>query len=306
MIIVLIAILNLANNVLLGVAVGAAIGVMLVLWGMKTRREAQLVAQVPEVPINNITGGTVHVYGKTTEDDRLQSPFTGVSCYYYKAEVEKLVKQGDQERWQPFKNETGQRGFYLDDGTGRVLVDLQGVEFDLPQTLRAEIGINSTHYCSVDPSLGIPRLSENQLHALLIADWGQARAAVQGMGTTGVAKAADKVLAVGEKMAEWGVATEVGGVSINPGLVGESFRIKETCLLADREYSVIGTCEQNPNAKSDQDRKVIRKGKTEKTFLISLKTGAQLVNKLRLQGTVMMAVGAVLVIAAVAFVLTRR
>jgi hypothetical protein len=303
---ILIATLNVANNVLIGVAIAVAIGVMLMLWGMKTRRESQLVAQIPEVPIRSLAEGTVHVYGKTTGDDRLQSPFTGVSCYYYKAEVEKLVKQGGQDQWQPFKKETGQRSFYLDDGTGRVLVDPQGVEFDLPQTLRAEIGVNSTHYCSVDPSLGLPRLSENQLHALLIADWGQARAAVQSMGTTGVAKAADKVLAVGEKMAEWGVSTTVDGVSINPGLVGESFRIRETCLLADREYSVIGTCEQNPNAKDDPSRKVIRKGKTEKTFLISLKTGAQLVNKLRMQGTVMMVVGVVLVIAAVAFVLTRR
>jgi hypothetical protein len=304
--IIFFAILNVANNVLIGVAIAVAIGVMLVVWGMKTRNQAQLVAQVPEVPVRNLADGTVHVYGKTAGDDRLQSPFTGVSCYYYKAEVEKLVKEGNQSRWVPFKNENGQRSFYLDDGTGRVLVDLQGVEFDLPQTLRAEIGVNSSHYCTVDPSLGIPRLSENQLHALLIADWGQARAAVQGMGAGGAVKAADKVLAVGEKMAEWGVSTTVDGVSINPGLVGESFRITETCLLADRQYSVIGTCEPNPNAKDEKDRKVIRKGKTEKTFLISLKTGAQLVNKLRLQGTVMMAVGVVLVIAAVAFVVTRR
>jgi hypothetical protein len=303
--IILIASLS-VNNVLLPVVIAVAIGAVLFLWGLKTRRESQLVAQVPQVAINNIAEGTVHVHGKTAGDDRLLSPITGVPCYYYKVQVEKWVKQGDQERWEPFKNETGQRSFYLDDGTGRVLIDLQDVEFDLPQTLRAEIGIKSSHYCYVDPSLGIPRLSENQLHAALIVDWGQARAAVQGMGTTGVAKAADKVLAVGEKMAEWGVSANVGGVEINPGLVGESFRFKETCLLADREYSVIGTCDQNPNAKGDQDRKVIRKGKTEKTFLISLKTGDQLAKGLRLRGTVMMAIGAVLVIAAVAFGLTRK
>jgi hypothetical protein len=295
----------LATNVLLPAVIAIAIGVMLFFWGLKTRRESLVVSQIPEVPIGNIAAGPVHVHGKTAGDDRLISPISGAPCYYYKLQVEKWVKQGDQVRWEPYKNETGQRSFYLEDGTARVLIDLQNADFDLPATLLAEIGINSAHYCKVDPLAGIARLSENELHAALIADWGQARAAVQSMGGAG-AKAADKVLATGEKMAEWGVSMNVGGVSLNPGLVGESFRIRETCLLADREYSVIGTCDQNPNAKDDRDRKVIRKGTSTKTFLISPKTGQQLVKKLQLQAAIMMAVGAVLVLAAITFALTRR
>jgi E3 Ubiquitin ligase len=307
MIIVVSILAVLATNVLLPVAITIAIGVMLFFWGLKSRRESLAVSQIPEAPIANIAVGPVHVHGKTTGDDRLMSPITGVPCYFYKLQVEKWVKQGDQVTWQPYKNDTGQRSFYLDDGTARVLVDSQNADFDLPATLMAEIGINSAHYCKLDPSLGIPRLSENQLHAALISDWGQARAAVQsiGGGSAG-AKAADKVLAAGEKMAEWGVSMNVDGVSLNPGLVGDSFRFRETCLLADREYSVIGTCDQNPNAKDERDRKVIHKGASATPFLISLKTGEQLVKKLQLQAMVMMTIGTVLVLAAIVFALTRR
>jgi E3 Ubiquitin ligase len=292
------------NPVLVPSAIAIALGLLLFFWGLKNLRESRAVAQIPEAPIGGIAAGPVHVYAKTVGDGALTGPITGAPCYYYKVQVEKWGKQGDQERWESFKNEVAERSFYLDDGTGRVLVDPHGAEFDLPQTLRAEIGPNSNHLCYIDPSLGLPRLPENQLHASLMADWAQARAAVQSMGVPG-AKVVDKVLAAGEKMGSMGISMNVDGVSINPGGVGESYRFQETCLLAGHEYSVIGTCDQNPNPKDERDNKVIRKGTSEKTFLISPKTGEQLVKKLRLQGVVMIAAGIVMMVAAIAFTLLR-
>lgn len=277
------------------VAIAVILGLVLFFWGLKSLRESKIVAQIPETPVNSISAGAAHVHGKAAGDDVLLSPVTGVPCYYYKTQVEKLVKQGDQERWETFKNESGQRNFYIEDGSGRVLIDLQGAEFDLRQSLQAEIGPKSNHSCFLDPSLGLPRPNENQLHATLLADWQQARAAVQSMGIPG-AKAVDKVLATGQKMASWGVQMNVDGVSINPGGVGESYRLRETCLLAGHEYSVVGTCE-----KDEHDAKIIRKGTGGKTFLISLKSGEQLVSKLHLQGIIMASIGVVMIVAAIAF-----
>ena len=293
------------GNTLVAVAIAVVIGAVLFLWGLKSRRDSLAATQISGSSIANIGIGAVQVRGKATGGQHLTSPISGVFCYYYKLQVEKWVKQGDQVTWQAYKNETGQQNFYLDDGSGRVLVDLQAVEFDLPATLQAEIGINSAHYCKVDPSAGIARLGENQLHAALIAGWGQARATAQSVGGA-AGKAADKVLATGDKMAEWGMAMNIGGVEVNPGLVGESFRIRETCLLADHEYSAIGTCDQNINAKDAQDGKIVHRGAATKTFLISDKTGQQLEKKLQLQAIVFMVVGALLVAGAVVFALIRR
>ena len=284
---------------LAGGAIGVVIGLILFFWGLKSLRESRVVAQIPETAVSAIGAGPVHVHGKTAGDAVLMSPMTGVPCYYYKAQVEKLVKQGNQQRWETFKNETGQQNFYIDDGSGRVLVDPQGLDFNLPQTLQAEIGMNSSHSCYVDPSLGLPRPNENQLHAVLLADWRQARAAVQALGMPG-GKAVDKVLAVGETMGRWGIAMNVAGVEINPGGVGESYRLRETCLLAGHEYSLVGTCDGN-----SQGAKVIKKGTSEKTFLISPKSGAQLVGRLRLQGVVMMVIGIGLMVAGIALAVLR-
>lgn len=281
------------NSALVGSGIAILIGLVLFFWGLKSLRESQVVAQIPESPVGSVAPGPVHVHGKTSGDGALTSPITGMPCYYYKAQVEKWVKQGDQERWQVFKNETAQRNFCIEDGTGRVLVDPQGAEFSLPQTIQAEIGPKSNHSCFLDPSLGLPRPNENQLHAILISDWQQARAAVQSLGIPG-AKVADKVLGAGETMARWGVTMNVDGVEINPGGVGESFRFHETCLLAGREYSVIGTCDQS-------NGKVIRKGTSNKTFIISPKSGQQLAKSLHLQGFLMVAIGALMTIAALAF-----
>lgn len=292
------------NPALLGSGIAWIIGLVLFFWGRKSLRESQIVAQIPEAPVSGIVPGPVHVHGKAAGDAMLMSPITGMPCYYYKAQVEKLVKQGDQERWEVFKNEAAQKNFYIDDGTGRVLVDPQGAEFDLRQTLQAEIGPKSNHSCFIDPSLGLPRPNENQLHAVLLADWQQARAAVQSMGMPG-SKTVDKVLATGEKMARWGIAMNVGGVEINPGGVGESYRMRETCLLAGHEYSVVGTCDPNQSAKGPQDARVIRKGTSEKTFLISLKSGEQLIGRLRTQGIVMVAIGIVMMVGAVALAVLR-
>lgn len=294
------------SPVLLASAIAIAMGLLLVFWGRKSLRESRIVAQVPEAPVGRIAAGLVHVHGKTTGDGALISPITSLPCYYYKSQVEKWVQEGAQGRWQIFKNETGQQRFYIEDGTGRVLVDPQGAEFDLPQTLQAEIGPRSNHSCFIDSATGLPRPTENQLHATLIADWQQARAAIQGVGIPG-AKAVDKVLAAGEKMATWGVSMNVDGVEINPGGIGESYRFRETCLLAGHEYSIVGTCAQNPNGndKDPQDARLIAKGKNETTFLISSRSGQQLTTRLRLQGVIMIAVGAGMIVGAVALGIMR-
>ncbi|HLJ27633.1 MAG TPA: GIDE domain-containing protein [Candidatus Angelobacter sp.] len=301
------------NPVLVASGIAVALGVLLFFWGLKNLRESRTVAGIPEAPVRAIAAGPVHVHGKTAGDGAFMSPVSGAPCYYYKVQVEKWAPQGNQAnqanpaqaqgRWEIFKNEAAERTFCVEDGTGRVLVDPHSAEYDLPQTLRAEIGPHSSHYCHIDPSLGLPRLTENQLHAALMADWAQARAAVQELGVPG-AKVVDKVLAAGQKMGSMGLSMTVDGVSINPGGIGESYRFQETCLLAGHEYSVIGTCDQNPSAKDERDGKVIRKG-TSAPFLISPKTGAQLVKNLRLQGMVMIVIGIAMMAGGVAFAALR-
>ena len=47
------------------------------------------------------------------------------------------------------------------------------------------------------------------------------------------------------------------------------FRMTEYCILPGQEYSVIGTCVENPAPQDEQDRNLIVKGKSEPTYVIS-------------------------------------
>ena len=53
------------------------------------------------------------------------------------------------------------------------------------------------------------------------------------------------------------------------GLRGGPYRVSEKCFPADSECVILGTWAENPHAKSDEVRNLIRKGENEKTFLIS-------------------------------------
>lgn len=277
------------------------LGVLVFLFGLRSFRQGSLAASTPETQIKNISTGLARVRGRATGSELLTSPITGLRCFYYDLQVEKWQKedaQSEADVWQEFKQDTEQRSFYLDDGSAHVLIDPEDAEFDLPRTLYAEIGPKSSHSWRVDSSLNVPRMPEQQLYALLASDWQKARATVESFATPG-AKAAEKILSVGEKMAARGFELDLDGVAINPSEVGESFRFTETCLLADSEYTVIGTCEQNGNSQGASEIS-IGKGNGGKTFLISSKKDEQVGSRLRWTGIVMMLVGAVLVSASLA------
>ena len=77
----------------------------------------------------------------------------------------------------------------------------------------------------------------------------------------------------------------------------------EKCFLADSDCVIVGTCAENPDAKSDEDRNIIRKGENEKTFLISTQGEVKVGRSLRLQAFGLVLLGAALIIGGVALAL---
>jgi hypothetical protein len=282
-------------------AIALLIGVVLFFLGFRTYREYRIIADTPMIPIRSAPMGLVHVRGKTTGDDRLTSPLTGVPCYYYRVHVEKWVKKDDKEEWETVHNDIGERTFYLQDATGRMLVDPHNAEYDLPQTFRAEIGPKSNRTRSIDASLGVPGPSEEDLRAYLTGDFTQAREALKSMQIPG-AIMLDKALAVGQKMQSLGISIGAGGISMDFG-TGQSYRFTETCLLADRDCNLLGTCAENSSPAAEHDRNILRKGQNEKTFLITTKSEKQIEKSLRWRAFVLVLVGAALIVGGAALAL---
>jgi hypothetical protein len=282
-------------------AIAFAVGALLFVLGFRTYREYRILTDTPEVPVRSIPMGLVHVHGKTTGDDRLTSPLTGLPCFYYRVQLEKYVKKDKGSEWEKVGTQTDERKFYLDDGTGQVLVDPHGAQYEVLRTFRAEIGPNSSRSRSVDPSLGVPGPTEQDLRAYVTGGFSRARAALDAVHIPG-AKTAGKVLAVGQALESLGVSLSEGGLSMDFGM-GQSYRFTEHCLLADRECNILGTCAENPSPKDEHDRNLIRKGQNEKTFLITSESEKQIEKSLHRRAFGMILLGAAIMIGAAAFAL---
>ena len=269
----------------------SAVGALYV--GLKKVREAALVGRIRETPVRDISSGMVRVFGRIEGDDPLISPLTGVPCYYYHASARALSKKRE---WRDRKKTTAQRDFYLNDGTGRVRVVSKEAEFiGLTTTLKGEVGIESKPSCKVDPSLNLTQPSEERLRGLLIADWQQTPVAGVGIPSPSLTEMREEEK---EEKRKWWVPGSIEIEGLGELEVKEealAYYLSEEALVAGKEYSIVGTCEQDPDTGAGENaRMMIRKGMTQKTFVVSAKRGSQLVSKLRLQGLALVGVSVAL------------
>jgi Ca2+/Na+ antiporter len=287
------------NHAYIFLAVGFVVGLIMFLVGFRTYREYRILTDTPIAPVRSIPMGLVHVHGKATGEAPMASPLTGVSCYYYRVQIEKYVKKENESSWETVRTDTGERKFYLDDATGRVLVNPQSAEYEVPQTFRAETGMQSIRSRHIDPSLGVSGPSDQDLITYL-TDNSKARAALESSNIPG-AKVIGKALAMEQALesAGAGVSFGGGGVSFNIG-GSQSYRFTEHCLLAERDCNIIGTCSENPSPKDEHDRNLILKGQNEKTFLITSKSEEQIEKSLRWKAFALILLGAALMVGVVA------
>jgi len=280
-------------------------GVLLFFVGFWKYRQYRILADTPQVPIRSVPMGLVHVAGTSTGGQPLTSPLTQVPCYYYEVKVEKKVKKDDQETWEETHKERAEVPFHLVDQTGRILVNPQNAEYNLPRAFWGELrppALLSFGKAprSVDPSLGVAPPTDEHLRAYLNGQFSQARTALQSSNIPG-AKVMEKGLAIAEKMQQLGVSIGAGGISMDFG--NHTYRFTETCLLAGRPTNVLGTCTENPNPDDEGDRNLIKKGENEKTYLITTKSEKQLEGSLRLQAIMLILFGAGLIVGGAAVAL---
>jgi hypothetical protein len=129
---------DLATYALLGIG----FGLYTFYKGFRQYRNYLLIADTPEIPIRSVPMGFVQVYGKAQGDKTIPSPVSHAQCLAYKVVIERWKTDSDSRggHWSHHRTDLDGVGFYLTDATGKVLVDAQGAEFDLPQSARCEAG----------------------------------------------------------------------------------------------------------------------------------------------------------------------
>ena len=112
-------------------AFGAAAGIFFFYKGFRLLQRKRLILNTPSSKVRSASMGLVEISGLAIGPYVLTSPLKQGECYYYRSVAWQLKQQGKNTEWVKVAEEILHVPFYLDDNTGRVLVDPRGAEMDL-------------------------------------------------------------------------------------------------------------------------------------------------------------------------------
>lgn len=123
------------------------LGLYLVYDGARTYRTSRYVANTPTEKARSVAVGRTEVTGTASEaGTTYDRPFTGGECVYRDWEVEEFTYDHDddlEKEWQTVDRGRDVAPFYVEDDTGRVLVDAEaGATFEISPTNTTEITLD--------------------------------------------------------------------------------------------------------------------------------------------------------------------
>jgi hypothetical protein len=119
-------------------AAGVVAGLVLFYRGFRILQRKRLIVNTPTSKIRSASLGLVEVSGLAIGPYALQAPVTSKSCYYYRTIAWELRKSGRNQEWKKVADESLHVPFYVDDGTGVLLVNPQAAETDLHRDFHEE------------------------------------------------------------------------------------------------------------------------------------------------------------------------
>jgi hypothetical protein len=112
---------------------GTGAGVWIFFKGFRVFREFKIVADTPRMPIRSLPMGLVQVRGQALTDQLIPSPITHTPCCFYQIKIERY-ETGEHGGWKHHRTAMDGAKFYVQDKTGKVLVDSYSAEYDLPES----------------------------------------------------------------------------------------------------------------------------------------------------------------------------
>lgn len=126
------------NQLTLLAGLGFAGGLYLFFRGFRLLSRKRLLLNTPTSKIRSASMGLVEVSGVAVGPYVLHSPIAAVECYLYRTTVWQKNDDSRNNEWKKVAEESLHVPFFLDDGTGRLLIQPHGAELDIPQDLRQD------------------------------------------------------------------------------------------------------------------------------------------------------------------------
>jgi hypothetical protein len=118
--------------------VGMTGGLYLFLLGFHFLARRRLLLNTPTSKIRSASLGLVEVSGLAIGRSTIPAPITGKPCYLYHTTAWQQRDSSKNQEWERVADETLFVPFFLDDGTGELLVEPLGADLDLHRDFREE------------------------------------------------------------------------------------------------------------------------------------------------------------------------
>lgn len=117
--------------------VAGGIGLFLFFRGIAELRRKRLIDDIPTSKVRSAAMGPCELQGFAREHSPLRSPYSGTPCVFCRHRLEKEVRDSRGHRhWEIIREESTTNYFYLEDATGRMLIDPLGCESMLAMDYR--------------------------------------------------------------------------------------------------------------------------------------------------------------------------
>jgi len=109
------------------------VGVFSFFWGFQRLRRKRKIENIPTSTVRSLAMGIVELTGKTESPRVLKSPLTNAECTLYRYVIEEYRSSGKSGHWVTIaKGDSFSCFFWLNDGTGKVMVLPRSAEFIMP------------------------------------------------------------------------------------------------------------------------------------------------------------------------------
>jgi hypothetical protein len=117
---------------------GAFGGVYVFYRGFRILQRKRLILDTPSSKIRSASMGLVEVNGLAVGPFTMTAPVTGLPCYYYRTVAWRWEQRGKSSEWVKVADESQHVAFYLDDNTGKLLVNPLGAEMEIHRDFHEE------------------------------------------------------------------------------------------------------------------------------------------------------------------------
>jgi len=127
-----------ASGLLVWSLIGFCAGIALFFYGFRLLQRRRLILDTPFSKIRSASLGMVEISGLATGPYTMLAPITGRPCYYFRTLVWEWKQHGKNKDWVKIAGECMHVPFFLDDNTGRMLIDPRGADLDLHRDFQEE------------------------------------------------------------------------------------------------------------------------------------------------------------------------